>query len=226
MKTVRASVMRQKSSFTRLLFKFLTCTLLCISLVNADELPTDFVEGKDYSKLVNTHLDKISDLSQLQTISQVEIFYWYGCEPCYQVDAALLDFAEKNPHIEILRTPIVLRPEWRQQAYLQAILDQLPDGQEDFSILDIYRQCLVDCKPFHTVDDSIKWLIKQNPMTDSADIDKDLIWQTEKIYQNRADLFSIGQVPTIIIKESYKVDASQAQTAGRLIKIINHLLSL
>lgn len=190
----------------------------------AEELESVFVEGDDYSlvnKPENTH---VAQLSELESISHIEVFYWYGCEPCYQVDAAIDDYLEQNPNYLIRRTPLVLRPSWREQAYIQPLMAQLLEQENLPNIIQIYQQCLLDCQLFSDYPSIVNWF-SEKLEAELPLIDEEKIWQAEKNYRKRADLFSISQVPTIIINETYKVDANQAQTAKRLVEIIDFLLS-
>ena len=82
-----------------------------------------------------------------------------------------------------------------------------------------------NCSVFEEFDSTLDWFSKQADPQKLPTINKEAIWQAEKSYQKRADLFSISQVPTIIINETYKVNANQAKTSKRLVEIIDYLLS-
>ena len=204
----------------------MSIVFLFSSALVAEESQPEFIEGTDYTRIVKTHLTDDSDLSELESISNIEVFYWYGCEPCFQVEAALLNYLGENPDITSRRTPVVLRAAWRQQAYLQALTEQLPESAQSLDILDVYQECLQDCSSFSSIETSQKWLEEKQLVEDFPIIALEQVWTTEKMYRKRADLFSIVQVPTIIINETYKVDANQAGSPRRLIKIVDYLLSL
>jgi hypothetical protein len=205
----------KQSLFTSLIFALTLASLPALA---------QFEEGVDYRSIKSTIDRDINNLSELDDFSHIELFYWYGCDSCYQVDAALAAYLEENPHLNYRRTPLVLRPEWREQAYIQALMAQIPDTTAE-NILDIYRQCLTDCTVFSQFDSTEKWVLQRVDNGNKPNIDYDLIWQTQKNYQKRADILSISQVPTIIIKDTYKVDANQAKTAQRLLEIIDYLLA-
>ncbi len=193
----------------------------------AAEQAAKFQLGVDYQKVVKTQVDSFQaeQLDQLESVSHIELFYWIGCESCYQVEAELAIYLREHPEYTFRRTPLVARVAWREQAYLQAMIQQFPEQTSHLSIMDLYRQCLSDCQVFEKVETSLDWLFKDLEAEERPDIDYELIWQREKNYQKRADLFSISQVPTIIINETYQVNASQAKTAKRMIQILDDLLT-
>jgi len=207
------------------LITFFFSIFMVANSADAEESILEFEVNVDYSAVVKTHLSLNTDISKLERVSEIEVFYWYGCEACFQVDAALAEYLAINPSLKIRRTPLIARPEWRQQAYIQAMMEQLTEFDNSLSILDIYQQCLVDCSPFESTDDSIEWLLAKFQKGERPTINRDLLWTNEKMYRKRAELFSINQVPTIIINETYKIDANQAKSAGRMVKIVDYLLS-
>jgi len=199
---------------------------LLVSLSSiAKEVEPPFLEGVDYQIIIKSGSQELAQLSQLETISNIEVFYWYGCEPCYQVEAALSEYLRLNPEISLRRTPLVLRTNWRPQAYIQPLMSQFSQLSELPTFLDIYQQCLTDCNPLKDFDSILNWFLQKMPEQTLPLINKGLIWQTEKNYKKRAELFSISQVPTIIINETYKVDANQAKTAKRLVATIDFLIT-
>jgi len=216
--------MNIKNSRLNLFLAFLLTMGLFTTQLSAEELGISFVEGADYSLINKAEHTDAAHLSELESISNIEIFYWYGCEPCYQVEAALADYLQQNPNYTSRRTPLIIRPKWRQQAYIQPLMQQLSQQENLPSIIQIYQQCLIDCELFSDYPSILNWF-SEKIETSLPVIDESKIWQAEKNYRKRADLFSISQVPTIIINETYKVDANQAQTATRLVEIIDFLLS-
>ena len=187
-----------------------------------------FTLGVDYQKVVKPQqlASDVDQLDQLESVSNIELFYWIGCESCYQVDAELALYLNQHPEFTFRRTPLVARVAWRQQAYLQAIIQQIPEHTAGLGMLELYRQCLTDCDVFTKVESSIEWLLKETDPDLRPQIDYEELWQQEKNYQKRADLFSITQVPTIIINETYQVSGSQAGTAERMLQIVDYLLTL
>ena len=214
----------------RIQIAFLWLALLISLPPIAEELEHSFEAGVDYQIITKSDSqDSVSQdlaqLSELEAISNVEIFYWYGCESCYQVEGAISDYLRLNPELTLKRTPLVIRPNWRPQAYIQPLMLQLSQMQNLPTSLDVYLQCLTDCDQLKDFDSIVDWFSGKMPEQTLPLINKDLIWQTEKNYQKRAEIFSISQVPTIIINETYKVDANQAQTAKRLVAIIDFLMA-
>ncbi len=195
--------------------------VICFKSTSAEP---QFIEGVDYQTIDISISENADQLTELEDFNHIEFFYWYGCQSCYQVDAALLGYQQNNPHLSVRRIPLVLRTSWREQAYIQAILEQI-DGVKTDEILEIYRQCLTDCGVFSSFEKTKSWILQRYPNTDALSIDHNLVWQTQKYYQKRADFLSIRQVPTIIIKDTYKVDANEAKTAKRLLEIIDFLLA-
>ena len=203
--------------------------LINLSL-SADELEQPFVAGVDYQIITKSDSQEsvskdLAQLSELETISNIEVFYWYGCESCYQVEAAILDYVRLNPELSLRRTPLIIRASWRPQAYIQPLMLQLSQLQNLPTSLEVYRQCITDCSQLKDFEAILNWFSEKISQQALPLINKDLIWQIEKNYQKRAELFSISQVPTIIINETYKVDANQAQTARRLVAIIDFLIA-
>jgi len=190
----------------------------------AEEQTAAFIEGVDYSLIDKIETGQAAQLSELESINNIEIFYWYGCEPCYQVEAAIGDYLQQNPNLSLRRTPLIIRLKWRQQAYIQPLMQQLSQIENLPNIIQIYQQCLIDCELLSDFPSILNWFSSKIE-TPLPTINESKIWQAEKNYRKRADLFSILQVPTIIINESYKIDANQAQTAKRLVEIIDFLLS-
>lgn len=211
----------------------LNCTQILLVLVTllvslssiAEEVEQPFSAGVDYQIIAKSDSQDIAQLSELETISNIEVFYWYGCEPCYQVEAAISDYLRLNPELSLRRTPLILRTSWRPQAYIQPLMSQLSQLSELPTFLDVYQQCLTDCNQLNDFDSILGWFSKKMPEQALPLINKGLIWQTEKNYKKRAELFSISQVPTIIINETYKVDANQAKSAKRLVAIIDFLIT-
>ena len=215
--------------FRIVILRPLKVIILCLSLVVcqlslAEEPADSFIENTDYTKLVNTHTADSGELSELDPISHIEFFYWYGCKACAQVESVLSEYQQQHPDVVIRRTPVVLRPSWRSQAYLQAITEQLEADLQPQSPA-IYSQCISDCSVFQSYESGLNWLNALTSEQQDFRINQDRVWQTEKMYRNRADLFSIGKVPTIIISETYKVDANQAHTSARMLEIVDFLLS-
>jgi len=191
----------------------------------AQQSEQEFTLGKDYQQLDSFNIDQIQNLSDLNNLYHVEIFYWYGCESCYQVESSLNSYIKSHPQLKVKRTPLVARVNWREQAYLQPLMEQLSELENIPSHLEIYQQCLSDCQVFSQYASSLQWLTDKLDQQQLPVIDLSLIWESEKIYKKRAEKFSISQVPTIIINEKYKVDANQAGTARRLVEIVDFLLS-
>ncbi len=200
-------------------------TLLINPFLIAAESDQAFLPGLDYEVIAKSDESDVAQLSELESISNIEVFYWYGCSSCYQVEAAINDYILENSQLSLRRTPLIIRSSWRQQAYIQPLMAQLTELEQLPSTLEVYRQCLSDCSVFGEFESTLNWFSKQADPQIRPTINKEAIWQAEKSYQKRADLFSISQVPTIIINETYKVNANQAKTAKRLVEIINYLLS-
>ncbi len=185
----------------------------------------DYVENIDYRLVKTENIESFSDLTQLEKVADIEVFYWYGCQSCQLVEQALLTYLGEHPTIKLRRTPLVAYPQWRQQAYIQPLIEQLPAQLDRPTVDDIYQICLQDCAVFSQYEKTVKWLFEQIELTEMPELDESLIWQAEKDYRKRADSFSISQVPTIIVREKYAVDANSAGSVTRLIEIMDYLLS-
>ncbi len=205
--------------FSALLIGGLSQTVL------AQESEEEFVLNTDYTKLVKTHLQEQTDLNQLESITQIEIFYWYGCQSCYQVEMALQEYLAQHPEVTVRRTPLIARSSWRHQANLQSIMAQLSEQPNLPSLASLYQACLADCSVFDSFENNKAWLHESMQLEEFPVLDMSRLWATEKNYQKRAELFSIAQVPTIIINESYKIEANQAKTSKRMVEIADYLLT-
>lgn len=193
--------------------------------VEAQDTEDGFTTGSDYSLLVKAHSQNKTDLDQLESISNIEIFYWYGSESSYQVEQVLQQYIDSKPEITVRRTPLIARPSWRLQANLQAIMEQLTGQVESLPTSQLYMACLQDCQVFSSFENNKAWLSESLQLSEFPVLDMSGLWNAEKNYQKRADLFSITQVPTIIINETFKIDANQAKTPARMVKITDYLLS-
>jgi hypothetical protein len=202
------------------LLMYLVISSGLVQLSFAQESNFPFAEGVDYRLVTKAEGSEVAQLSELESLSNVEMFYWYGCESCYQVEAQLTSYLQQHSQYSYRRTPLVARAEWRQQAYLQAIREQIKE-----QALHIYRQCLTDCSVFQQLESGKQWLFQEIDPSDKQVLNLDLLWQTEKNYRKRAELFSISQVPTIIINETYQVSADQAKTSKRMMEIVDFLLT-
>lgn len=188
------------------------------------ELTTNFVQGQDFRLLERLEVDLVNDLSQLEQVADVEFFYWYGCPPCSQIESRLAQLSIDRPNLKIKRTPLIAYLTWREQAYIQPILEQLSGKVELPGSQDFYRQCIQDCSVFSQYESTLDWIQQKVGANHLPRIDESAVWQAEKNYRKRADKLSISQVPTIIIKERFVTDADMAQSADRMMQIIYFLI--
>lgn len=193
-------------------------------LIYAEQQLPVFNLGNDYREVDNKALESISDISQLQQIADIELFYWYGCGACQQVEKALQSYLEQNPGLVYRRTPLVAHISWREQAYLQPMINQLQSKMNVPSVDELYQACVDNCDVFKDYESAKTWLLGRAQLTQLPEIDESAVWQAEKSYRKRAESFSISQVPTIIIREAYAVDANSAKSVARMIEIIDFLL--
>ncbi|TQV73630.1 hypothetical protein FLL45_12205 [Aliikangiella marina] len=189
------------------------------------ESSATFVEGIDYFAVQSSQADVEVDLTALEAVADIEVFYWYGCYACWQVERKLSDYLATRTQLRVVRTPLVAHTHWREQAYLQPLMEQLADTVELPTTLDIYQACLEDCSVFNSYESGRDWLFAQANVTEQPLIDEAAIWAAEKSYRNRAESFSISQVPTIIINEAFVVTANSAKSADRMLQIIDYLLT-
>ena len=199
--------------------------LIITASINAQQQPDEFVEGIDYRLVQSKAIDTSDELDQLNQVADLEVFYWYACHACYQVEQALVEYLAGREEHQVVRTPLVAHLSWRQHAYLQPLAEQLKNHIVVPSEFDIYQACLEDCTSFKSFDSSKSWFLEKAQVEELPYIDEAMIWQAEKNYRKRADSFSISQVPTIIIRETYAVDANSAKSVERLIKIVHYLLT-
>ncbi len=203
--------------------------LSSIELVSAEETAALFTAELDYSIVIKNENLGEEQLSELKSVSNIEFFYWIGSEDCYQVERGISEYLLGHPNLSIRRTPLVARVSWRPQAYLQPMLSQLasqlPESSDVPTLIQLYKQCMQDCDSFQSYEKSKKWFSQQIKEPELPLLDEESIWKTEKNFQKRANLFSITQVPTIIINERFKITAKQAQTTARLVEIIDYLIT-
>ncbi|MGX5175438.1 hypothetical protein ACUR5C_15565 [Aliikangiella sp. IMCC44653] len=201
------------------------CLGCCINLALKAQTVENFIAGQDYQVLTVSIEPKAQDLGALKQIADIEVYYWYGCQPCLDAETAIAEYLAMNPQLSLIRIPLTAQVDWRPQAYLQPLMAQLATQIAVPSELEIYQQCLDDCQVFATYQSSLAWLKTSLNLEQLPRINEAALWEAEKEARKRAELFSISQVPTIIIRERYKVDANMAQSPQRLVKIINYLLN-
>ncbi len=183
------------------------------------------VTSDDYWQLPSRQIDQALELDQLQQVADIEVFYWYGCEPCMKVEQMLDQIKRDNPELVIKRTPLIPFSSWRPQAYIQPLLTYYEGKIQIPSRDEVYLQCIDDCGVFNSFESIKSWLQTKYQVSNLPSIDESKIWAAEKSYRQRAKSFSITQVPTIIIKEQYVTDANTAKTLDKLNQIIVHLLT-
>lgn len=187
-----------------------------------ENFASQFVKDVDYSVVKHTE-PEVNQETQLD-VKTIEIYYWYGCKPCQQVEQALVERFAENNGISMIRIPLVAHISWRQQAYLQPLMNQL-EGKIDLpDITELYNACLSDCSVFSSYQSTLNWLKQRNGLEELPFIEEAEIWAAEKNYQKMADSASISQVPTIIINKTYLTDANSAKSVERMIEIIDYLL--
>ncbi|WP_444996580.1 hypothetical protein [Aliikangiella sp. IMCC44359] len=207
------------------LFTTLSLLLSFISAVFAEESAV-YIEGVDYWKVQTKLVDVNNELDNLNKIADIEFFYWYGCEPCRQIEEALTNFQASNPNLTIKRTPLIAHLNWREQAYIQPVIQQLVAAQVNVPPQEtIYQACLSDCSVFNSYESTLDWLKQTLKLEQFPRVNELAVWQAEKDYRKRAETFSISQVPTIIIRENYAVDANTAKSSQRLMNIVSFLLT-
>jgi hypothetical protein len=86
-----------------------------------------------------------------------------------------------------------------------------------------YNTCIAECSNFKDYESVKQWLLSQANLSD-FEFEESAIWQAEKNYRKMAESFSISQVPTILIRGTYIVDANSAGSLERLIAITDALL--
>ncbi|MCW8878016.1 MAG: hypothetical protein OQJ89_16175 [Kangiellaceae bacterium] len=213
--------------FSSYLIFFIVALLSCLNLkvfAAEPESAGNFIQGQDFKPLERIEVDLVDDLSQLEQVADIEFFYWYGCSPCAQIDSRLEQLSIDRPDLKIKRTPLIAYLTWREQAYIQPILEQLAGKVELPSQQDFYQQCIQDCSIFNKYESTLNWIQQEVGANHLPRIDESAVWQAEKNYRKRAGKLSISQVPTIIIKEKFVTDANMAQSADRMMQIIFYLL--
>ena len=109
------------------------------------------------------------------------------------------------------------------QPMLTQIQSLMPDSKlPDYD--DLYKACLEDCSVFETYEKAKIWFETRLEISLLSRLSEADIWQAEKDFKKRAEYYSISQVPTIIVRESYTVDANSAKNVVRLINIVDYLL--
>ena len=208
-----------------LLRLFASLLIACSATASASQLETQFVEGKDFYRVSKKVIDQANELDALKKVADIEIFYWYGCAACLRVELALTDYLADKPVLFVRRTPLVAHLDWRPQAYLQPLMEALAGQIKTPDSVTLYETCLADCTVFNSYEAIKSWLKSRQNGAELPFFNESEIWRAEKNYRKRADSYSIRQVPTIIIKERYKVDANSAQSVERMVQIIDYLLT-
>lgn len=223
-----------KLNLLKIVFGFLLSTLLSFPLfaqeVNSasedtiENSSTQFIKGVDYSIVKPAQLEVNEQEQAKENRKTIEVYYWYGCKPCQQVEQALNEHFVENTEISMTRIPLVAHISWRPQAYLQPLMAQLQGKVDLPDIAELYNVCLSDCSVFRSYQSILDWLKQRNSLDELPFIEEPDIWAAEKNYQKMADSASISQVPTIIINKTYLTDANSAKSVERMIALIDYLL--
>ncbi len=98
---------------------FLIMLGLLASLVSAPAFTQNFVEGKDYIRIVPPVPTDVET-------GKVEVreFFWYGCMHCYSIEPDIQKWA-KPDSVQFVRTPALLGKNWVTHAYTYYTLEQL-----------------------------------------------------------------------------------------------------
>ncbi len=189
---------------------FISVFLLFFSqlLLSQEMIADSFTVNTDYHELGATD----------GTLPKLVLVNWYGSNSSYQVYGAL------NKHFEQpVLWPAVFREAWRPAARLQLMAQRLNLTAEQQ--LTLFQQVLTS--PPEWTDKLVYQNMLSPLVTDPEQLDQvihasELPMQLKNIQNKLAEL-PISTVPTIIFKGRYIIDATQAQTSARLIRILQFL---
>ena len=197
---------------------------LCASLLlgAAPTWAQGYDEGIDYQRVSPAQPTRSAD-----KVEVVELF-WYGCPHCHQLEPFLHEWLERQPdHVEFVRLPAVLNPNWEfmARAYITAdllgVVDQVhiplferihakrdnrvhsEDGLAAF-----FAEHGVDEQKFRATFHSFATMTRVNQA---------------KLMTRR---YGINGVPAIIVNGKYRTSAGLAGgTHAGLLRVVDHLIA-
>lgn len=197
--------------------------IVLLSLLPLTLYADTFVEGKDYQRIVKTHLVPKADG---QTVTE---FFSYGCPWCYKLEAPLEAWRKTLPNtVTFSRVPVVFEPGWDMyaKAYYTAKTLNLSNKVTPalFEAIQEKHQSL------KTAPKMIAFFVAQGvkaPVAKSAFTSSPAIEAQVKQGMQLMQAFAVNAVPTLIINNTYRVDLPMAQgDEERFFKIADYLLTL
>ncbi|MCO7226281.1 hypothetical protein [Pleionea sp. CnH1-48] len=171
--------------------------------------PTEFIEGQDY--LV---LEPVAE-----EVPPLILVFWYGSESSYQVLHALSQWPQAE---SVTLWPAVFRESWRPLARLAMVAQELKLSNEQQ--LSIFEQVILSPQDWQRERQTelLVQLHGEQEAVETALRDSELPKRL-KVIQKQLLKYPISHVPTIIFKGRYIINANQAQTAARLLQILEHI---
>jgi len=196
-------------------FILLFVPLLLSHSVNAQQAlaTAPFKLGEDYQIVAKP----------LPAAADIEFFYWFGSASSLQLEYLLQSLQQQHPDWSLRRTPVIARPAWRAQSYFEPLFTLLAEHGTLPSRIEVYKQCLLDCSPFANFEGIKSWLMQHMQLEEWPLQDESIIWQQSRDNEARAKKLAIWQVPTIIVRGRYQLNAQQMRTPLRAQQLIEYL---
>jgi len=194
--------------------------LLLILTTSAYAKP--FVEGKDYIDLGKIESDETTDSQVKTSKAKVELFFWYGCDSCYQV---FDHFAKwRRADVDFQQTPVVLRQQWRFWAKAYYALDdtKLLDKYQNriFQRIHIEKQINNDLESLRSLFEPEDFQIFSDEFATASNNFK--VKQAERRFKN----LSLSSVPSILINDRFLITATLAETSRKMRDTAEYLIQL
>lgn len=195
---------------------------LATSLISASAAAQDFVEGRDYIRI----LPSVSTEVKANKV-EVREFFWYACPRCYSMET-LVEKWKKPDAVQFVLTPALLGKKWVTHAFIYYTLEQLQrlDDLHGTVFEAIHEHKLrLDSETKAASFFSGHGIKKERflEVFDSMAVDAK-IKRAEKL----ASQYGIDRVPTFTVNGKYLTSPSlmQHRPIGDFFRLLDYLVSL
>lgn len=181
----------------------------------------DYDEGIDYQRV-----SPPQPTARADKVEVVELF-WYGCPHCHQLEPVLHKWLEHKPdHVEFIRLPAILNPNWEllARAYITADLLGVVDTVHTplFDRIHVKRD-----RSLHT-EDGLAAFFAEHGVDEQQFRDTFHSFATmTRVNQARlmTRRYGINGVPAIIVNGKYRANASMGGgTHEGMLRVVDHLV--
>ncbi len=195
--------------------------VLILCLIPAITWADQFVEGKDYITVSDTHATTTRNTGPVVTE-----FFSYGCPWCYKIESSLKQWKTTDGKIfSVEKVPVVFKPSW--DLYAKAYYTAKTLALSDKINPALFKAIQDDKKPLETQQAMIDFFVAQGV---DREIAKSAFGSSPSIdmqVQNGMALmaqYQINAVPAFVVNHHYKTDLQMAGSPERLFEVLNFLL--